>query len=373
MASKSKTSKQNTTTNASLSSPATLTGAVHYSLKKISPRKTDNKSIHEWLESMKESSPPRSRRCLRSDTSATLEPETPDTQYKAWKARHPSALDNFDRIFEVADAKQIFVFLDYDGTLSPIVEDPERAFMSDEMRNVVKEVATFFVTAIITGRRREKVYEFVQLPELYYAGSHGMDIMGPLPQTSNGVKTYGTKTLDGTGNEVVLFQPANDITCIMDEVYRLLEEKARKISGARIEHNKFCVSVHFRCVKEENWLHLAEEVNSVIKSYPNLYATQGRKVLEIRPSILWNKGRALEFLIRTLGFANRNGVFPIYIGDDQTDEDAFKVVARRRHGLSILVSDSVKETHASHSLQDPNEVLKFLQHLVKWRKMSVRS
>ncbi|KAI5067381.1 hypothetical protein GOP47_0017909 [Adiantum capillus-veneris] len=350
---------------------SSVNGGAHYpTKKKFSPRKADNRSIHGWLEAMKESSPPRVRH-LHMDASATLETEPMDIPYKRWKASHPSALDNFNKVLEAAVGKNVFVFLDYDGTLSPIVEDPERAFMSDEMRSAVKETAALFPTAIITGRCRDKVYGFVQLPELYYAGSHGMDIMGPA-EDSNGVKANGTKTLDEEGNEVVLFQPASEFTLVMDEIFKLLEEKASKVPGARVEHNKYCVSVHFRCVKEENWLHLAEQVLCISKSYPNLYLTQGRKVLEIRPSISWNKGKALDFLIRTLGHGNKNDVFPIYIGDDQTDEDAFKVVARRKHGLPILVSNVVKDTNASCSLRNPTQVLEFLQLLVKWRAVSAK-
>ncbi|MCO5596508.1 hypothetical protein L7F22_050571 [Adiantum nelumboides] len=362
------------TNSALLLSSVAENGGAHYpAKKKFSLRKTD-KSIHGWLEAMKKSSPPRVRRS-HMDASATSETESLDAHYETWKASHPSALDNFDEVLQAAVGKNIFVFLDYDGTLSPIVEDPERAFMSDEMRSAVKEIAALFATSIITGRRRDKVYEFVQLPQLYYAGSHGMDIMGPA-EGSNGVKANGIKTLDEEGNEVVLFQPASEFCLVMDEIFKLLEEKASKVPGARVEHNKFCVSVHFRCVKEENWLHLAEQVNNIIKSYPNLYLTQGRKVLEIRPSISWNKGKALDFLIRTFGTGpgSRNDVFPIYIGDDQTDEDAFKVVARRKHGLPILVSNVVKDTNASYSLRNPSEVLEFLQHLVRWkRRVSAKS
>lgn len=74
------------------------------------------------------------------------------------------------------------------------------------------------------------------------------------------------------------------------------------------------------------WDLLAEEVKAVLKVYPKLKVTQGRKVLEIRPTIKWDKGRALEFLLEALGYAHAKDVLPVYIGDDRTDEDAFKVV-----------------------------------------------
>lgn len=68
----------------------------------------------------------------------------------------------------------------------------------------------------------------------------------------------------------------------------------------------------------------------VLKEYPKFHMTRGKKVLEIRPSIKWNKGHALEYLLETLGFTNpspkeKDDVVPLYIGDDKTDEDAFKV------------------------------------------------
>lgn len=342
---------------------------VHASTKRIvAPCKAENELAHGWLEAMRNLSPPRMRRIQSNPFDDKSDSDVADMQYRAWMADHPSALDEFDKITEAAAGKRIAVFLDYDGTLSPIVEDPECALMSDEMRTAVKEIANLFPTAIITGRSREKVYEFVQLPELYYAGSHGMDIMGPA-EGCNGFRAHGTKALDEKGNEMVLFQPASEFTHIMNEVFKLLEDRARKIPGAKVEHNKFCVSVHFRCVKEENWLALAEQVQHVLNAYPNLRLTQGRKILEIRPSIAWNKGKALDYLLRALGLGSRNDVFPIYIGDDRTDEDAFKVLTRRKAGgLGILVSNTVKETKAVCSLREPSEVLEFLKHLVKWRR-----
>jgi len=93
----------------------------------------------------------------------------------------------------------------------------------------------------------------------------------------------------------------------------------------------------------------------VLKEYPKLKLTQGRMVFEVRPSIKWDKGKALEFLLESLGFADCANVLPVYIGDDRTDEDAFKVLRRRGQGVGILVSKHPKETSASYSLQEPAE------------------
>ncbi|KAG0545889.1 hypothetical protein BDA96_02G400400 [Sorghum bicolor] len=292
-----------------------------------------------WFESMKASSP------RHAD----------DAEHHGdWMEKHPSALAQFEALLAAAKGKQIVLFLDYDGTLSPIVEDPDRAVMSEEMREAVRRVAEHFPTAIVSGRCRDKVFNFVKLTELYYAGSHGMDIQGPANHHLQA--------------EVVHYQAGTEFLPVIEEVFGTLTAKMEAIAGAKVENNKYCLSVHFRCVREEEWNAVNEEVRSVLKDYPNLKLTHGRKVLEIRPSIKWDKGKALEFLLKSLGYAGRNDVFPIYIGDDRTDEDAFKMLRNMGQGIGILVSRLPKETAASYSLSDPTEVKEFLCKLEKSAK-----
>ncbi|KAL8478961.1 hypothetical protein ACS0TY_030739 [Phlomoides rotata] len=303
--------------------------------------------INSWVDSMRASSP----------THINSPPPLSDD----WTMNHPSALDMFERITNASKGKQIVMFMDYDGTLSPIVDDPDRAFMPEPMRATVRKLARYFPTAIVTGRCRDKVYSFVRLAELYYAGSHGMDIKGP----SKGFK-------HNKGGESVLFQPASEYLPMIDEVYKTLLEVTRDTPGAKVENNKFCVSVHFRCVDEKKWSELAKQVGLVLEGYPDLRLTEGRKVLEIRPTIKWDKGKALEFLLESLGYANCADVFPIYIGDDRSDEDAFKVLREKGQGFGILVSKTPKDTSASYSLQEPSEVMAFLRRLVDWKRLSFR-
>lgn len=114
-------------------------------------------------------------------------------------------------------------------------------------------------------------------------------------------------------------------------------------------------------------------MKGVLRGYPRLRLSQGRMVLEVRPTIKWDKGKALEFLLDSLGFADCADVLPVYIGDDRTDEDAFKVLRKRGQGVGILVSKCPKETSASYSLQDPTEVMEFLLRLVEWNRKSSSS
>ncbi|KAL2964803.1 hypothetical protein AAZX31_16G024000 [Glycine max] len=279
--------------------------------------------------------------------------------YASWLGKHPSALGNFEEVMTIAEGKQIVVFLDYDGTLSPIVDDPDKAYMSDVMRAAVCEVANCFPTAIVSGRSKDKrlwvslnpldqklllaVYEFVKLENVYYAGSHGMDISTPSGSSKYEEQEHQIKAVDEKGNPVVHCHPAIEFLPTIQEIVKVLKENTRRIKGSMIEDNTFCVTVHYRCVKNE-------------------------EVMEIRPTVNWDKGRALTYLLDTLGFDNFSNVLPMYLGDDRTDEDAFKVIRDIGCGFPIVVSSIAKETEASYSLRDPADVLTFLIRLAKRKK-----
>ncbi|GJZ39296.1 probable trehalose-phosphate phosphatase 2 [Tanacetum coccineum] len=289
-----------------------------------------------------------------------------DEQYVSWLKEHPSAITSFQRMFNASKEKQIAVFLDYDGTLSPIVSDPERAFMSDQMRAAVREVSKHFPTAIISGRSREKVYSFVKLNEVYYSGSHGMDTMGPASKNKSCDDKYHYKTVNEEGNEFIVFQPAKDFLPEIEKMLIEMNERTNNIEGVAIEDNRFCLSVHYRHVKDEDYQRLEQQVESMLVNHPEFHMTRGKKVLEIRPSIEWNKGHAVEYLLENLGLDDSKNVLPIYIGDDTTDEDAFKALRERGEGYPILVSSRPRKTMAFHSLRDPSEVLSFLTRLGRW-------
>ncbi|XXG75916.1 hypothetical protein AAC387_Pa08g0381 [Persea americana] len=335
--------------------------------KKPIPGKVDDVRASGYLDAMKSSSPPRNK--LIKDFSNEVASSENDATYNSWLMKYPSALTAFEKITNYAKGKQIALFLDYDGTLTPIVDDPDSAFISPSMQAAVRSVAKYFPTAVISGRSRNKVYELVGVPELYYAGSHGMDIMVPVKHSMSvdGHISY-VRSTDQWGKEVNLFQPASEFLSMIDEVFRTLVEMTKEINGAKVENHKFCTSVHYRLVDEKDWTMVAQCVHDVLKDYPCLRLKHGRKVLDIRPVIDWDKGKAVEFLLESLGFSNCNGVLPIFIGDDTTDEDAFKVLREGNRGCGILVSSLPKESNALYSLRDPSEVMGFLNSLVRWKK-----
>ncbi|TXG63015.1 hypothetical protein EZV62_010009 [Acer yangbiense] len=263
--------------------------------------------------------------------------------YRTWLEEHPSALDSLEAMIAFAGGKKLVLFLDYDGTLSPIVDDPDKAFISDTvMRAAVREVGNLFPTAIVSGRCIDKVKGFVKLDNIVYAGSHGMDISTPTGSLKYEDEGHQTKSVDEQGIKVVKFQPAQEFLPTVKEIIQVLEQKIKTFEGAMVEDNRFCVSVHYRHVNE--------------------------KVLEIKPFINWNKGRALEYLLDTFGFTSSSDFLPLYIGDDRTDEDAFEVIQVLGRGFPIIVSSVPRDTKASYSLRDTYEVMDFMVRLAKWKK-----
>ncbi|KAL6007907.1 hypothetical protein ACLOJK_033412 [Asimina triloba] len=306
----------------------------------------DDVLANGWLDAMKSSSPPRKKLSKDFNFEAALNER--EAAYRSWLVKCPSAISSFEQIINCAKGKQIALFLDYDGTLSPIVDDPERAFMSSSMRAAVRTAAKYFPTAIISGRCRDKVYEFVGLTELYYAGSHGMDIMCPVTHSASaGERPNCIRSIDKQGKELKLFQPASEFLPMIDEVFRSLVENTNGIEGAKVENNKFCVSVHYRLVDEKFWKPIAQCVHDVLKSYPRLRLIHGRKVMWSLILLIYGTNDA--------GLSNCEDVLPIYVGDDRTDEDAFEVLRERNCGYGILVSSIPKESKAFYSLRDPSE------------------
>uniref|UniRef100_K4A1L8 Trehalose 6-phosphate phosphatase n=1 Tax=Setaria italica TaxID=4555 RepID=K4A1L8_SETIT len=308
------------------------------------PLKTMPLHANGWLNDMKISSPTAIRVNIGN-------PSAFDPIYRAWTKKYPSALNAFEKIAAYGKGKKTVLFLDYDGTLSPIVDEPDNAIMSDQMREVVRNAALHLPTAIISG-------------------SHGMDIMGPVGETGS---VTGNRSCTNSSmkqdKEVKIFQAASEFIPMNNDRRDIqCSAKIRGIDGAKVENNKFCVSVHYRNVNEKDWPLVARCTDDILKAYPRLRLSHGRKVLEVRPVIDWNKGKAVEFLLDSLGLADSGNVLPIYIGDDRTDEDAFKVLREDKRGFGILVSSVPKESHAVYSLVDPSEVMDFLKRLVKWKE-----
>jgi len=250
----------------------------------------------------------------------------------------PSALEHVQEIAGRSD--QLAIFLDYDGTLTPIVSQSEKALLSDSMRQTLQALATHAPVAILSGRDLDDIRRRVGIDTIIYGGSHGFDVAGPR----------------GLRHEV-----ATEFLPMLDIVEKELGKELAGIPGVRVERKRFSIAAHYRNVKASEVPELERAVSEVAGRNLDLRRIDGKKVYELVPNIDWDKGKAVLWLLQQLGLERANAR-PIYIGDDRTDEDAFRALDER--GVSILVSEEPRPTAASYLLRDPQEVERFLRELV---------
>jgi trehalose 6-phosphate phosphatase len=254
----------------------------------------------------------------------------------------PSALARLEEIALQAQGKRIALFLDYDGTLTPIVETPDKATLPEDMRKALLEISGRCTVGIISGRDLENVRRMVDIGSIIYAGSHGFDIAAP----------EGVNLQSRIGTE---FLPD------LEAAEKELNGKLGPIKGTLVERKKFAIAVHYRLVSEEKIEDVEEIVDRVAARFPELRKAYGKKVFELQPDIDWHKGKALLSLLSALKL-DGSDIMPVYIGDDVTDEDAFRALKKR--GIGIVVWDEPYETAASYSLGNPGEVREFLLGLL---------
>jgi trehalose 6-phosphate phosphatase len=251
----------------------------------------------------------------------------------------PSALDRWDEIAERLRGRRPALFLDYDGTLSPIAPRPDLATLPGETREVLRRLADRIPVVIVSGRGREDVAALVGLPGLAYAGSHGYDIAGP-----------GSLRLE-VGED------------IPEKIERAAERLRRDLGGVEgvfVEPKRFAISIHFRLAEESRLPEIERAVDAAAAAEPGLRKGHGKKLFELRPDLDWDKGKALLWLLDALGL-DHPSTLPFYIGDDLTDEDAFR--ALRGRGIGILVAAGPRETAAEYQARDTGEVVEILKRL----------
>jgi alpha,alpha-trehalase len=255
----------------------------------------------------------------------------------------PFALSHFPEIAQRLRAKRLAAFFDFDGTLSPIAARPDGAALQNSMRRRLEELSRVAaVTAIVSGRSRQDLEARVGLPGLIYAGCHGLDIAGP--QGSRLERQEGRRF--GT---------------VIQRAVAALTAAAGDIPGAVVEDKSYCVALHYRGVAASRVDDLKRRADAVAASFPELRKTAGKKVIELRPDIPWDKGCAVHWILEALELTGAD-VLPLYIGDDVTDEDAFRALAGI--GIGVYVSNGAEPTLADYRLRSTGEVRTILERLV---------
>ena len=257
----------------------------------------------------------------------------------------PNALESYGQLVGVAGARGLALFFDYDGTLSPIVSDPGAATLVDGAAEALELLAAQCPVAVLSGRDLADIKSRVSTPGIWYAGSHGFEVTGP----------------DGSYHQN---EAAAAAVPVLERAAAELRDALAQIPGVRVEHKRFAVAVHYREVAPEFVGEIGATVHR-LGQRDGLRVTNGRKVIELRPDIDWDKGTTLAWIRDRIDA--EGDLLPIYIGDDLTDEDAFDAVRFEGIGIAVRHSeDGDRRSAAYFTLENPGQVREFVERGSNW-------
>ena len=224
--------------------------------------------------------------------------------------------------------RHVLLISDFDGTLTPIVDRPELAFLTPDVRKLLQTLTRNrrYTVGIVSGRALADLKEKVKVEGIIYAGNHGLEIEG-----------FGTSFLEPVAEEIRPF---------FEILSQVLTTTLKNIKGVLVENKGLTLSVHYRSVNDAEEQQVKDTFDKVISPLNvtgRVRVTRGKKVYEIRPPVEWDKGKAINWLVNKFKETRGKGeTLPIYLGDDLTDEDAFKVI-EGYGGISIFNKKIFKE------------------------------
>jgi len=246
---------------------------------------------------------------------------------------------------KIDKAHFVLFFLDYDGTLCPIRKTPAKAIPAKKIRELLKKLSLkkWAKVYIVSGRTLGNIKQLINLRSVSYVGNHGFELDDP--------------------RLVFINKKAENSRRGIAEIYKKLK-KTISIKEAIIENKFYTLSIHYRLVKKKLVEKLKKQFYNIAAPYKRcgkISITHGKKVLEVRPNLVWNKGSMVKWILKRLGLKN---ALIIYIGDDKTDEDAFRAL-RQKKAITALVSKKHKQTAAKFCLNTPSEVFVFLKEIIQ--------
>ncbi len=244
--------------------------------------------------------------------------------------------------FKIRNSPHVFLFFDYDGTLTPIVSRPDEAVFPPAVKKLIRRLNKDpkFTVVIISGRSLKNIKRIVGLEGIIYAGNHGLELEG------KGIKSFKLPSIDA-------------IKGVIKRLAVHLRRELEGIKGAYIEDKGVTLSVHYRLAGPRDKALIDKKFKEAVWPYVSsgkVRISSGKKVLEVRPNLDWDKGKAVSWLIR-----RRENTFIVYFGDDVTDLDAFRVIKGK--GISIFVGRPKKGINADYFVKGPKDVKRFIARL----------
>ncbi|XP_063240546.1 uncharacterized protein LOC134541223 [Bacillus rossius redtenbacheri] len=257
---------------------------------------------------------------------------------------HPVTPDDFDYLEKyVGLNNKLALLLDYDGTLAPLAPRPELAILPPETKNVLQRLSNMsdVYIAVVSGRSVDDVKSMVGIDSITYAGNHGLEILHP------------------DGSTFVHPMPVEyekKVKAVMKE----LQEKVCR-EGAWVENKGAILTFHYHETPPKLRQTVVAEAEGIIRAAGFLVG-KARYALEVKPPIEWDKGRASHYILRTVfGVDWIERIRIIYVGDDETDEDAMEALK----GMAVtfrITTSHITHTVAQHRLPSTDAVLA----LLKW-------
>ncbi|OAQ54475.1 trehalose-phosphatase [Natrinema mahii] len=239
----------------------------------------------------------------------------------------------------LADAERLLVCLDFDGTLAPIVDEPDAARPTDDNRRAVARLADHqdVTTAVVSGRALRDVRDRIDGPAIY-AGNHGLEL--------------------ARRGSIAVHPVARKRAARIDRLCAVLETTLASIPNVRIENKRLSGTVHFRSVPPAARPVARRLTTAVFEAFSGgaLELSRGKRILEIGPSIPWGKGNAVELIAAD----KPPGTATVYVGDDVTDESAFRAV--EPGGIGVRVGGDGPSA-ASYRVESPAGVASLLSLL----------
>jgi len=248
----------------------------------------------------------------------------------------------------LARAQSVFLFLDFDGTLVELASRPSDVYLTRQRRQCLQDLLSTpgLSVAVVSGRPIEELKQLIQLEELLYVGNHGLEWLAPREPK----------------HSCAIGKP------VMDALQSLRDQFSHSMADLRgvfLEDKGTALALHFRLASEDTALNIKSEFMRAIHRQQQhgvaLEILAGKEVVEAKPAAV-NKGDTTGRLLERFD----REAFPVYIGDDLTDEMAFQHFDKK--GLTILVAETPRPTAASFYLRNPNDVYEFLQRLIRLKE-----
>lgn len=238
------------------------------------------------------------------------------------------------------DAEGLLLLLDFDGTLAAITERPEEASILPESASTLSRIHAdpAATVAVVTGRSFADARRRVPIEGCRIAGNHGFELA-----------VDGSKTVHPAAEAA---EPTIGAIC------GTLEEDLADVDGALVEDKGVTATIHYRLADAETAETIRERVHEAVDRHDEddaVRITSGKQILEVRPAVEWDKGRAVEWLRDECIPAGEEWL-TMYVGDDVTDEAAFRALDGDDAGVKV----GPGETAADYRVEGPEAVARLL-------------